>query len=196
MNQLLANHMTSGTVTRTGVSEATFSTTAPGQTYEGAITGNSVLGIHHVTGGDCNDFYDFQLTLARPFVAPPPAGTAPGFFEILDATTFDQQLQLGGGPAPHLVVASLGEPDITMLLPIRVILYVGDQMPWNTLIEGDPRQVCRGPTGCSIDAPGPVDPAWLGQNPMLLAYAANGSPLAAHAPYGLPPEGLPPPYMP
>jgi len=196
MNQLPINHTTDGTLTRTGPSEAIFRTTAIDQTYEGMINGNTVLGTNHYTDGDCDVFYDFLLTLQRPFVAPPPAGTAPGFFELLDGTTFEQQLQLVGGPAPHLVVASFDDPDITMLLPIRVILYVGDEMPWNTLIEGDPNAVCRGTTGCSIDAPGAVDPAWLalGQHPLLVAFAADGTLIAVHAQNGLPPDGLPPPY--
>lgn len=188
LTQLSVDHITTGTVMRTGVSEATFSTAAEGQTYEGTITGNTVRGTHLYTADGCNDEYSFELMLLRPFVAPPPEGIAPGHFELLDAATFGLLLELPAGQPVHIVVASLGDPDVRALLPIHVLLHVDGMTPWDFMIEGDPTVVCRGGTGCSADAPSEVDAAWLApdQQPVLIAMDADGNVLAVYAPNGLP----------
>lgn len=75
-----------------------------------------------------------------------------------------------------------------MLLPIRVVLQVDGITVWDFTIEGDPTAVCRGPTGCSADAPSEVDPAWLApdQRPLLVAYDRDGAVIAVYAPNGMP----------
>jgi hypothetical protein len=69
-----------------------------------------------------------------------------------------------------------------------VVLQVDGITPWDFTIEGDPGAVCRGPTGCSADAPSDVDPAWLtpDQRPLLVAYGMDGAVIAVYAPNGTP----------
>lgn len=194
MTQVPVEHVTTGTVTRTGVSEGTFVTAAEGQSYQGTITGSTVRGTLLYTVGGCDDTYEFELRLDRPFLAPPPYDTAPGFFELLDAETFAMLLALPPGQPVHLVVGSVGQPDVTALLPIHVVLLVDGITPWDFMIEGNPSAVCRGPTGCSADAPSLVDAAWLTleQRPLLVAYGADGAVIAVYAPNGTPLDPLSP----
>jgi hypothetical protein len=191
LTQLDVNHVTTGTITRTGPADAIFSTAAEGQTYEGTITGTRVLGTHVYTAQGCNDTYSFDLRLLRPLMAPAPFNTAPGFFTFLGASGTSRELPVG--EQPHIVVSPIFDdgPVITDTLPIRIVLNVGNQTPWDFLIDGDPSATCNEEGSCSADAPGFVMEEWFapGQMPMLIAYDNAGAVLAVYAPNGMP-EGF------
>lgn len=188
MTQLDVNHVTTGTITRTGPADAIFGTAAEGQTYQGTITGTRVQGTHVYTAKGCNDTYMFDLQLLRPLMAPEPYNMAEGFFTFLGPS--GSSLELPIGAQPHIVVSPIQEdgPAIVDLLPIRIVLTVGEETPWDFLIAGDPSKTCNTEGSCSADAPSPVMADWFaqGQMPILIAYDTIGVPLAVYAPNGMP----------
>lgn len=77
----------------------------------------------------------------------------------------------------HLIVASNGTPDIRTFLPIKIELKVNNEIAWQNTISGDPKQVCRDATGCSIDGP-VISSAWKGKRITLQAYGKGSEVLS------------------
>lgn len=118
---------------------------------------------------------------SSPAASLPAPETPLAFWEFLDIDAgWGKVPNLPIGHQVHLIVASNGIPDIRTFLPIKIELKVNNELAWQSTISGDPQQVCRDATGCSIDGPA-VEAAWQGKTIELRAYAADGSLLANYA---------------
>ncbi len=188
LTQLGIDHVSTGTI-----EDGAYSAAGPGQVTEGTITGTSFSGTVTDSGGGCTGIYAFDGDLTRPFTSGPPLADVPGYFEVLVQGTGAGGLGLPEpGQSVHLIVAS-ELIDVTSQLPIRVVGTSGGDTFWDFTIEGDPALVCRGPTGCSADAPTPVDASWADGQPVIIATGAGGDRIAVMAPQGAPTALLPTP---
>tara|TARA_B100000315_G_C14217798_1_gene425057 strand:+ start:190 stop:516 length:327 start_codon:yes stop_codon:yes gene_type:complete len=105
-------------------------------------------------------------------------------WEFLDVDAgWQPTVALPYGHQVHFIVASDPDKnpdlDIREFLPISIELVVDNLSAPIVYIEGSIYQVCRGPTGCSMD--GPVIPEdWVNRSITLKAYGSDGSLLAEY----------------
>lgn len=113
---------------------------------------------------------------ALPVTFGPACSAKPvGSFEFLDiAGGWKTVNDLPFGKSVHFVVASDGTHDVRKDLPIRIHMWVNDVLTYSLTFNGNPSEVCRNATGCSVD--GPTIPAeWRGQTVRVEAYGKDGT---------------------
>jgi hypothetical protein len=191
LTQLPEEHVTTGTLTPTIPGNGTFSTVGEGanagQTYDGTITGTTVSGTHVYTAQGCNDTYNLVGRVFTPFLAPPPLGAPPAGFNFLNPAGPTRQLPIGE-PARLSVLALRKDYSVQQMLPLRVVMTVGDEMPWDFVIDGVEPGGCVDEFQCYGDSPTFAEAEWFapGQQPVLIAYDPLGQPAAIYAPNGIP----------
>jgi hypothetical protein len=176
LTQLPIDHVTNGSLTRTGASSGRLLATAEGQRYEAAIAGSLVLGTYLHTQGGCRDEYAFQMYLDRPLLAPSPLGDAPAALWFVDQDN-ERVLDITdpGPEAPGLLLTSRTAFDFGSQLPIQVSVLLGEDTVSSFRIESNP------PT------PAPMPPEMLaamlsGPRPVLVATGNSGDVLGVYAP--------------
>lgn len=112
--------------------------------------------------------------------APEPKETSndysDGYFEFLDIATGQPSIAFSTAQKPHIIVASEAGVDVRDWLPIKIEIKKDGSSFWNGKIEGDPKQVCRGPTGCSVNGPSGIGLDW--KKIEIIAYDKNGKVVA------------------
>lgn len=83
----------------------------------------------------------------------PRTDYAQGDFEFIDLATGQKVIGISVASNPHIIVATNGNPDVRGWLPIKIEVKVDGKTFWTGTIQGDPSQVCRGSTGCSMNGP-------------------------------------------
>jgi hypothetical protein len=196
LTQLPDEHITLGTLTPTIAGSGMFSTVGEGdnagQTYDGTITGTTVSGTHVYTAGGCNDTYSFTGRLYTPFLMPPPLGTPPAGFNFLNPDGLTRQLPIGE-PARISIIALQEGYTVEDMLPYRIVMSVGNEMPWDFPINGAAPGGCVNEFQCYGDSPTFAEADWFapGQQPVLIAYDPSGQPAAVYAPNGFPIDFVP-----
>ena len=196
LTQLPEEHVTVGTLTPTIPGAGTFSTVGEGdnagQTYEGTITGTTVSGTHVYTAGGCNDPYSFAGRLYTPFLATPLLGMTPAGFNFLNPDGPTRQLPIGE-PARISILALREGYIVQEMLPYRIVMVVGEEMPWDFVIDGAAPGGCVDEFQCYGDSPTFAEADWFapGQQPVLIAYDPSGQPAAVYAPNGIPIDFVP-----
>ncbi len=83
-----------------------------------------------------------------------------GYFEFLDTATGQPSIAFSTAQKPHIIVATDPGKDVRTWLPIKIEIKKDGNNFWSGKIEGNPKQVCRGPSGCSINGPSGIGVDW------------------------------------
>ncbi|MBI4035917.1 S-layer homology domain-containing protein [Candidatus Daviesbacteria bacterium] len=112
-----------------------------------------------------------SLPTKRSTGAPEANEYSDGYFEFLDVATGQPSIAFSSAQKPHIIVATDPGKDVRVWLPIRIEIKKDGNNFWSGKIEGDPSQVCRGPTGCSTNGPSGIELDW--KKIEIIAYDKN-----------------------
>ena len=83
-----------------------------------------------------------------------------GFFEFIDTATDQPSIAFSTTQKPHIIIAADPGVDVRNWLPIKIEIKKDGNNFWTGKIDGNPLQVCRGPSGCSTNGPSGIGIDW------------------------------------
>lgn len=139
---------------------------------------------------------DIGQMLSPPVIASPPPQTptpketqnsrskndvasndySDGYFEFLDVAIGQPSIAFSTAQKPHIIVAADPGKDVRTWLPLKIEIRKDGSNFWSGKIDGDPKQVCRGSSGCSTNGPSGIGIDW--KKIEIIAYDKNGKVVA------------------